>query len=298
MAGRARLQRATLKTGHGRKQGRHHHVKPGHRKIGKRLALQGAAVDNPVRGGHQSPAGEQLQHVTHVEHIVLGATLRLHPPAILGAHFQPAHRVVGQQGQKVEVFVRVNAPQIVTRGRGRVVEQCHIGQGLVQHGQNESSIQAQRLAQRPQHRVVHPRHLRPIGLHRALHVKVDGGPAVGAVEYGCGTHRVGHAGLPMQLPGLVLVGARPACIGREVAQRHIAPVVVFLHRSIAVQRAWRVKHSPDCPAHARQRLGRYAGAAQHRKASVAQGVVQGVAAGSAGLRASVWGKQAADIDGS
>ena len=204
---------------------------------------------------------------------------------------------MGQQRQEVEVFVRVDAPAIVVRCARRVVQERHIGQRLVQHAQHHATVQPQGLAQRDQHCVVHPRHLGPVVQHRTAHVKVHRRPTVGAVERRLRTNRVIGAEFAVQLPGLVLVGAGTPFVGREIAQRHIAPVIGFLHPIVAVLAAGRIKHSLYGLAHARKRRRRHTAAPQYGKTGVAQGVVQGLGARSLGLRAGMRVEEAANVDG-
>jgi len=108
-AGLGAVQRLAGEAGHGGQQRFDRDLGLGHGEPGEGDALPAGAVQDPMRRGPDPAAAPQLQHVAGVDQkAVLGAG-RVEPFAVARQHLQAAHRIVGKEGQHVEILVRMDA---------------------------------------------------------------------------------------------------------------------------------------------------------------------------------------------
>ncbi len=130
----------------------------------------------------------------------------------MGSQPQATHRIREEQGEGVGILVRMNTKAIIWMA-GRIVQQRHVGQGLIKVRQKISDVYFHNLcdqAEQPLTRGL-------VGLPKGFGALSQTGglcrPSIGAVKVTGGAKWIVARDLGVQLVALVLVGRHPLGVG-------------------------------------------------------------------------------------
>ena len=125
---------------------------------------------------------------------------------------QAAHCIREQQRERVGVFVGVDAKAII-RIAGRIMQQRHVGQGLIKVRQKIGDVDPHDLRDQTQYPLAHIVTSLPKCLGGLSQIHRIAWPKVGTIEVADFTQWIAGCDFGVELVALVLVGLHPFGVG-------------------------------------------------------------------------------------